>query len=401
MFRCIYQIELLRIALICGLKGKGGDRMHSGEYCKKCVLKSSNPGIVLDVNGVCNICNNTEYHSFYKNFKNSIKYYNKFKIDMSSRDKNRKYDCIVMFSGGKDSINILHELTKEHNLRVLALTINLPFESQTSKENIEKVISILDVDHISLTPSTSGYMELMRAIFTQKQGDRILNVDGFTKYKHLSPCIACTSFIKIMSCFVAEKFNIPYVLYCADPGQMANLPINIENAIGSMKSVFEVDFINKVFNDDIDKLDSEKNANAPIVIYPYIAIPNYDPHRIISRLKALGLYDSTPQEGHCQLWSLLNYNAIKKYDSPFYILDYAYNIRNGKLDRDNTIEFLEEFKNMMLKVGEGSLTSKDDVHLKNILKNVFTTKGEYDYTYNNILKMSEIANKLDISLSEI
>ncbi|WP_432409146.1 hypothetical protein [Wukongibacter sp. M2B1] len=375
--------------------------MTNGEYCKKCVMKSSNPGIVIDKNGVCNICNNTEYDSFYKNFKKSIKYYNKFKADMSSKDKSRKYDCIVMFSGGKDSINILHKFAKEHNLRVLALTINLPFESETSKANIEKVVSELDVDHISLTPSTSGYIELMRSIFTQKQGDRILNVDGLTKYKHLSPCIACTSFIKIMSCFIAERFNIPYVLYCADPGQMANLPINIENTIEAMKSVFDVDFINYIFNDDIDKLDSKKNPNAPIVIYPYIAIPDYDPNKIISKLKALGLYDSTPQEGHCILWSLLNYNAIKKYDSPFYILDYAHNIRNGKLDRDNTIQFLEAFKNMMFKVGEGKLTPKDDVHLRNILDSVFTTKGEFEYTYSNIMKMSEIANKLDISLSDI
>jgi len=370
-------------------------------YCKKCVLKSNNPGIVIQSNGMCNICNGDERGKFFNNYKMSSDLYNKFKQDVLKNKEDRNYDCLVMFSGGKDSINILERMVNEEKLRVLAVTVDLPFESKSARDHIEFVTNKLDITHMTIKPSKQNYIEMMRTVFLQSYEGETLNMEKISKFKQLSPCIVCTCFITIMSCFVAQHFYIPYVIYCADPGQIANLPVGIENVLNTFKSMFKDEFINKICSDNIDYLDLQNNKQVPTIVYPYIAVPDYNIDKIIRRLKSLDLYKTTPQEGHCVLWSLLNYNSIKRYDGPFYVLDYASDVRTMKASRAETIQFIELFDKLLLKVGEKGLTKEDDLLLKTILKRVFKTEGEFNYVYKNIYDLPDICKELNINLRDI
>lgn len=58
------------------------------------------------------------------------------------------YDALVLFSGGKDSTILIHRLIQEHpKLRVLSVTIDNHFLSPVTIQNINQIISTLNVNH--------------------------------------------------------------------------------------------------------------------------------------------------------------------------------------------------------------------------------------------------------------
>lgn len=66
------------------------------------------------------------------------------------RNKGHSYDCIVAFSGGRDSSFVLHQMVKKYDMKVLALTVDSGFITPEGYRNIEKSVSILGVDHVWL-----------------------------------------------------------------------------------------------------------------------------------------------------------------------------------------------------------------------------------------------------------
>jgi len=111
--------------------------MKNQKICKTCVLPESSL-FHLDSTGNCRLCNSPSL------FKHIVKKPDSEKlsqlIEQTKRNgKNKKYDCIVAWSGGRDSTFMLHELVKTHNLRCAAVFGKTPF---TPNEIIDSVYSI-------------------------------------------------------------------------------------------------------------------------------------------------------------------------------------------------------------------------------------------------------------------
>ena len=93
-------------------------------YCKKCVYPSHSVNISFDEKGVCNICRQIEYKKDNINWDDKAKDFEK--ILEIYRGKHA-YDCIVPFSGGKDSSYTLYYLMKEYNIKPLVVRFNHGF----------------------------------------------------------------------------------------------------------------------------------------------------------------------------------------------------------------------------------------------------------------------------------
>jgi N-acetyl sugar amidotransferase len=139
--------------------------MSSLLRCKKCLLPETYETIVFDDKGICNICRQSE-------FKNE-------KIDWTSRRKaldslvekyrgKADYDCIIPFSGGKDSTFQLYWLMKEYNLRPLVVRFNHGFMRPVIAENNEKTFKKLGVDVLEFTPNWKIVKKLMLESFRRK-----------------------------------------------------------------------------------------------------------------------------------------------------------------------------------------------------------------------------------------
>ncbi len=118
-------------------------------YCKKCVMPSTKPDLIIDNEGVCNACRNYEnrveidWDNRRKEFEKILKRYRN--TDHSN------WDCIVPVSGGKDStFQVLKMLEANMNpLCVNATTCDLTENGRQNIENIKK----LGVDLYQISPN--------------------------------------------------------------------------------------------------------------------------------------------------------------------------------------------------------------------------------------------------------
>ncbi len=94
-------------------------------YCTKCVLPDTFPGISFDEAGVCNYCRNTpipDAQEKQAHLKNS-------KPFSESKRSKHSFDVLLAFSGGKDSTYTLYTLRKPYDMKVLAFVFDNGFVS--------------------------------------------------------------------------------------------------------------------------------------------------------------------------------------------------------------------------------------------------------------------------------
>jgi N-acetyl sugar amidotransferase len=112
--------------------------------CTRCTLPETHETILFDEEGICNICRGHE-------IKNKIDW-NKRREDLHQlADEYRgkgDYDCMVPFSGGKDSAYILWYVVKKLNLKPLVVSFDHGFYRPILKENNERVQRKLGVDFL-------------------------------------------------------------------------------------------------------------------------------------------------------------------------------------------------------------------------------------------------------------
>ncbi len=111
------------------------------QLCRKCILPEDYAGISFDEDGVCNHCRNAKER----------KYLGKEKLredidKILKEHPGRKYDCVVGFSGGRDSSYMLYYLVKELNLKPLAVFIDSGLIPEQTIDNIYRIVKILGVE---------------------------------------------------------------------------------------------------------------------------------------------------------------------------------------------------------------------------------------------------------------
>ncbi len=109
--------------------------------CSICILTETMPFISFDEKGVCNYC-----HS-YKNIKLQGK--DKFlQILDEHRQNNGNPDCIVAFSGGRDSSYGLHLIKKEFGMNPIAYSYDWGIITDIGRRNQARVCGKLGIEHI-------------------------------------------------------------------------------------------------------------------------------------------------------------------------------------------------------------------------------------------------------------
>ena len=105
--------------------------------CAKCLLPETYANIEFDNNGVCNVCRAKKVKRPYSE-NDLIEILNEHKEIAKKED--RKYNCIVPFSGGKDSVFTLYTMVKRYGMKPLVVTFN---HKKTRPVN-SKILLLLD-----------------------------------------------------------------------------------------------------------------------------------------------------------------------------------------------------------------------------------------------------------------
>lgn len=116
-------------------------RIASLKRCTKCILPETFPFIEYDSKGVCNYCNNYQPLKF-KGAEN-------FKLLLDSyRSKDGSPDCLMPFSGGRDSSYALHYIKKELGMNPIAFSYDWGMLTDLARRNQARMCGKLGVEHI-------------------------------------------------------------------------------------------------------------------------------------------------------------------------------------------------------------------------------------------------------------
>lgn len=135
--------------------------------CKRCVMDNANdPNIWFNKEGNCNYCE--EYFQHIEEESTKLKYDIK-KIGplidkIKAEGRTKKYDCIVGISGGIDSAFLVYKLV-EFGLRPLAVHYDNGWNSETATQNIEMLLSKLNVDLYTYVNDWEEFKDLQLSFF--------------------------------------------------------------------------------------------------------------------------------------------------------------------------------------------------------------------------------------------
>ncbi|MBF0497668.1 MAG: N-acetyl sugar amidotransferase [Deltaproteobacteria bacterium] len=162
--------------------------------CTKCVLPETHETIMFDEQGVCNICHQHEYKQTEIDWDARKKELDKLIEEYRGK---YDYDCIIPFSGGKDSAFTAHYLMKEYGLKPLLVRFHHGFLRPQLYENTRKLIRKLGVDLLDFTANWQAVQKFMLQSFLEK-GDF---------------CWHCHSGIFAYPMWVAIRYNVPLIFW--------------------------------------------------------------------------------------------------------------------------------------------------------------------------------------------
>lgn len=135
------------------------------KHCKACNLPETYETIEFGADGVCNICRQKEYKDTAIDWASRSKQL----VELVEQYRGKyAYDCIVPFSGGKDSTFTLHYLMKEFKIKPLVVQFNHGFMRQGLLKNNERTFRMLGVDVINFTPNWQLVKRLMLEALVRK-----------------------------------------------------------------------------------------------------------------------------------------------------------------------------------------------------------------------------------------
>ncbi|MGL4813175.1 MAG: N-acetyl sugar amidotransferase [Beijerinckiaceae bacterium] len=218
--------------------------MSDLKQCSACLLPETYETIEFDAQNVCNICRNKEVRDEKIDWDAR-----KVQLDALIEEHRGKYDydCIIPFSGGKDSTYTLLYLMKEYKIKPLVVRFDHGFMRDTLIENNTRTFKRLGVDVLNFTPNWKVVKRLMLESLRRK-GDF---------------CWHCHTGIFSYPMHIAVKFNVPLVFwgepsseytqyydYADDQveevdetrfNRFVNLGITAEDMYGMIKDDFPVD----------------------------------------------------------------------------------------------------------------------------------------------------------------
>jgi N-acetyl sugar amidotransferase len=164
------------------------------QECSVCLLPQTHETITFNEKGICSVCGNLE-----KKLKVS---WESRREDLDTliaekRSLDKDYDCVIPFSGGKDSTFSLYFVVNELKLKPLVTSFDHGFYRPKILENRNKVLKKLGVDFVSFTPNWKLVKKLM-LISLRDKGDF---------------CWHCHTGISSYPFQVAIEKNIPLIIW--------------------------------------------------------------------------------------------------------------------------------------------------------------------------------------------
>lgn len=118
------------------------------QICTRCIMDTTDPGIIFNVDGVCNHCLgfDQKVSKFWKPGPEGRKEIDAIVEGIKAEQKDKEYDAVIGLSGGVDSSYLAYIAVKVFKLRLLAVHVDGGWNSELAVKNIENIVKILGID---------------------------------------------------------------------------------------------------------------------------------------------------------------------------------------------------------------------------------------------------------------
>ncbi len=205
------------------------------KYCQRCVMPETAESLTFDEEGVCSVCRQIDYKHSQIDWEARGQELDRF---LEAHRGRFDYDCIVPFSGGKDSTFTLWYLVKVKRLKPLVVRFDHGFLRPRLQDNALRTFRLLGVDVHHFTPNWQVVRKLMFESL-RRRGDF---------------CWHCHTGIFAYPMWVALRQHVPLLVWGEPTGEYAsfysydeeeevderrfnrfvNLGINAEDMIGML-----------------------------------------------------------------------------------------------------------------------------------------------------------------------
>lgn len=138
-------------------------------YCGTCFMPSTRPRMLMNDDNVCGGCRTAES-------RRALDYGRRrpelVEILRASSGKHPAYDCIVAWSGGKDSSSIALRLKSEYDLRPLLVTFSPLIPTEEGAHNRSALLN-LGFDSIMVRPDQDVSRNLARRFFVERGDPKV------------------------------------------------------------------------------------------------------------------------------------------------------------------------------------------------------------------------------------
>jgi len=307
------------------------------------VLNERFIGIRFDDEGVCNFCRSAK--SLDQQHSIRSKYEAKFQNLIEQKKGKGSYDCLVAYSGGKDSTYTLHLLKERYDLRLLAYSFDNWFQSDRAKRNIRAVMSNMNVDHITVMPGFESIKKIVLAsmsedMYSAKARARASNI-----------CTSCISIVRSIGFRLAIEQEIPFLIFGMSPGQAPMATAVVKTNTQMLRTMQETllrplfdrlgDIIKPFF---LEQRHFDKADHFPYSINP-LAFVDYDEDVIYETADKYGWKkpdDTDANSTNCLLNALANQVHMDQVGVNPYAYEIAELVRAGCMTREQGLARLAE-----------------------------------------------------------
>jgi len=172
--------------------------------CRRCLLPETVPGLRLDEGDLCDICQSTPPAEELAKVRAALR--QEMEAVIAAHRSDRPYECIVAYSGGKDSSYTLKLLVESYGLRCIAITVDNGFLASRTLDNCRAVCGGLGVDHVLFTPKR-GFMD--RLYRTSAMNEDVHSKAAIRRASSI--CNSCITLINAHMVHKAVEMDVPLI----------------------------------------------------------------------------------------------------------------------------------------------------------------------------------------------
>ncbi len=362
-------------------------------FCQNCILPNGFLDIILNEERICNFCRDPHYKNSNWSKTQPTAKLRDFAIQnwqrtiQNVRNKNigKKYDCVLGYSGGKDSTALLDMLINELDLKPLAITVDTGQLTQIAKENIKKTLNTLhySAHHLFIERAKKTFSKLYEYLF--------LNHHSNEKILTGKICDYCSDLIHSLLTKEAMKRSIPLVILGYSPDQIKRYFYEIPKS--EIKNQWYPNFILKTpFTDDdrefflnVKDIDDDR---VPRILLPYHVI-SYKEDKIIEKVNSRNLIEkgkADPILTNCHVVKAALMYDLYRYGGLSYALQYAELVRqesNEERRKKSRKKWLRLYKNVAKSILQGNFDKKG---IENFFNQINISKTELIQVIRNQLE---------------